>query len=139
MNLLEVIQQARSLPISSVSVMRIRRKDWSKDYYIEFHEEHVSFILTAESILATDWEVVKEFELCSFPDALIALKEGKKVKRMLWILQYDQFEHYVELKNDIFVYGYKDITTKKGFKLYKDYSATNNDLLANDWIIFDGK
>lgn len=65
-----------------------------------------------------------------FSEALKLLKQGKNIRRSSW-----NGNNYISLvhenRND-YIFPYTSITTKYG---KADYTFTNCDILANDWIL----
>ena len=87
------------------------------------------YLTTVDDILAEDWYVVKDEKLHSFEEALKALKEGKTIKRKFSTAVY---EHTVGANS---IYPYQ--AAKYDRSRWVDISFTNDDILANDWIIID--
>lgn len=72
---------------------KIRRKAWDKSFYLLmdeldnvkcFREEAVPFTYNLSIITSHDWVIVGEDKEMSFPDALMALLDGKLIKLKEW-------------------------------------------------------
>ena len=116
--------------------IKLRRR--SKEITITLHplgehfmkdDSYSIYLTTVDDILANDWYVVKYEKLHTFEQALKALKEGKTIKRKF---STDGYEHTVGT-NSIYPYT----AAKYDWNKWVDISFTNDDILANDWIILD--
>ncbi len=109
---------------------KVRLGHWCGNEYLHNHldmirderdEEHE---LSLYDVLDQDWEIYQEPKLHTFEEALIALKNGKKIRRQSSISEYHLdkassriLEIYnVEVHNGVF---------------------SDEEVLANDWIILD--
>lgn len=99
----------------------IKLKRRSKEVEVILHPlgEHLMkddsysiYLNTIDDILAEDWYVVKDEKLHTFEEAIVALKNGKSIKR-----------HNLSFKYSI------GSSSNPSFKIH--------DVLANDWIIID--
>ena len=102
----------------------------AKDFEITFGLMGIN--LTITDILAEDWYVVKSEKLHTFEEALKALKKGKIIKR-----KSSAAEFYYNYTPNIIGSNLPHQPEKYDGNKWVDISFTNDDILANDWIIID--
>ena len=109
----------------NIKLMR-RAKDFEFTYGL------ISINLTITDILAEDWYVVKSEKLHTFEEALKALKKGKIIKR-----KSSAVEFYHDYTPNTIGSNVPYQPEKYDGDKWVDMSFTNDDILANDWIIID--
>lgn len=77
-----------------------------------------------EDILATDWEIYQKAKLHTFEEALIALKEGRSIKRLSGITEFS----FCKLSGRIIEVYHKE-------QCNSPILFVDSEVLANDWII----
>lgn len=89
----------------------------------------------SKDILAEDWYIVKEQpKLHTFDEAFKALKEGKIIKR-----KSSAAEFYYNYTPNIIGSNLPHQAEKYDGNKWVDISFTNDDILANDWVIVEGE
>jgi hypothetical protein len=126
MNFIEALKKMRD-------GKKVRLPHWVTYYYVEKQgyrymvfdgKREIIWDFSENEMLSDDWEIYKEEpKLHTFEEALIALKNGKKIKRQLSISEY----HLDKVSSRILeIY---DVEVHNG--------VFSEEVLANDWIILD--
>jgi len=121
---------------------KITKDCWDKENYIYleghwvvFDEEEEVHNFSFYDYLYEGWKIyLKERKLHTFEEALKALKEGKTIKR-----KQSTAEFYYNYTSNTITSNLPYQPEKYDGDKWVDISFTNDDILANDWIIVEGK